>query len=326
VQWFRFTPRHPITRVAFTADGSEVVTAQPHTAITVRDRAGQPRAAFPTADIAAFHELHVHPTLGWIAARTPKWAGVYDPADARPYLMQMHAGCVGIAQAATGFRFGVRADIDFHTYDYPERDGVKGVHIMRPRTTGEVVAISPDARFALAVRQRTKPVLLDLRTGRAVAEVGSALRSRNVRLGLAVIAFSADGSKMALGNGDSLAVFDLSRVSADDSTVSIDATEKRKVLYPLFTIDRPDPVSGRGTHADRTAEHWLPPVAFDAVGRSLLLVGLRNRVQRIDLATGSVMAEWNWRADAVQSLAVASDGLTAAAGCRLGELILWDLE
>ena len=67
-------------------------------------------------------------------------------------------------------------------------------------------------------------------------------------------------------------------------------------------------------------------MAFDPTGRMLLVVGLRNRVQRIEVASGGVIVEWGWRAEAVRSLAVAPDGLTAAAGCRLGELIVWDLE
>lgn len=330
MQRFRFTPRHPITRVAFTADGSGVITAQPHTAVTVRERTGETRRTFPTPKVASFHDLTVHPALGWFAVRTAKWTRLCDPADPRPYLCQMHAGCVGTAATTDGYRWYEQVTSDCFRHDFPEPATPHPPVTLRTRTVVELVGVTPGGRFGLAVRPRTRPVLVDLDTGRVAAEVGSGLRSRNMRLGQAVVTFSADGSKLALGSGDSLAVFDLSRVSADDVPADPDgtteATKKRKDLYPLFTLDRPDPVAGRGNQADRTADHWLPSLAFDPDARTLLAVSLRNRVQRIDLATGGVLAEWNWRADAVRSLAVAPDGLTAAAGCRHGELVVWDLE
>jgi hypothetical protein len=196
----------------------------------------------------------------------------------------------------------------------------------RLRITAQPIAVSPDGWMVLAVRQRTRPLLLDVLTGRVIAELNAAVRTRNYTSNHLVVAFSPDSSKIALGNGDSLAVFDLSRVNSDEPPRDDESTKKLKVLYPLFTLDRPDPVAGRGTHADRTAERWLPPLAFDPSGRTLLMIGLRNRVQRIDVATGGLLVEWAWRAEMVRCLTVAPDGLTAAAGCRQGELMVWDLE
>jgi WD40 repeat protein len=139
--------------------------------------------------------------------------------------------------------------------------------------------------------------------------------------GRVVIAFSSDGSKLALGDGETVSVFDL--VPLTEKVLTDDGN--RSVHHPLLTLERPDP-SRQGTHADKQAEHWLPPVAFDNAGRTLFTLGLRNRVQRIDLATGGVMCEWGWRCEPIRSLAVSPDDLTAAAGCQRGELVLWDLE
>jgi WD40 repeat protein len=327
VQRFRFTPRHPVVRVAFTATG-ELVTAQPHTSVAVRHRhTGEATVTFPTQDAADFSHLLVHPHQPFVAVQTPKWCRVYDftrPPDPSWFDSPERFAAVGVNDH--GFRF-------FHAR-FPEtlhavsagRFPSLGTHRVRIRTGGELVAVTPDARFALFVRTQVGPVLLDTGTGRVVANLGYGLKTRHVRLGHSVVEFAPDGAKLALGNGDSLAVFDLSRVSPGEHPEADEPTRKPKSLHPLFTLDRPDPLAGRGTHADRAAERWVPPVAFDPDGRTLLAVGLRNRVQRIDVATGGVIVEWGWRAEAVRSLAVAPDGLTAAAGCRLGELIVWDME
>jgi hypothetical protein len=333
VQRLRLEKRHPIVRLAFTADGTGIVTAQPHTSVAVHDRmTGEARSTFPTEDIARFSELLVHPTREMIAVQCPKWCRVYKlSGSTEPNTFDSPQKYPGIAVTPNGFRmFHTRYDDVLHTTDcgVVTADGGTGTNRIRIRSKAELATVTPDAKFGLALHKMTRPVLLDLTTGRVAAELQSRLRSQNVLAGLAVFAHSPDGSKLAIGNGDSLAVFDLASIQAESSPADSDeeAVRKKKVLYPLFTIDRPDPIAGRGTAADRAAERWLPPLAFDPTGRTLLAVGLRNRVQRIDVATGGVIVEWGWRAEAVRSLAVAPDGLTAAAGCRLGELIVWDLE
>jgi len=100
---------------------------------------------------------------------------------------------------------------------------------------------------------------------------------------------------------------------------------KSHTLAPIFTLNRPDPALG-GTLADKLAEHWRPPVALTPDGRSLLTLGLRNRVQLWDLASCGLINEWGWCMDDIYSLAVSPDGLTAAAGGRFGKVTLWDLE
>ena len=71
---------------------------------------------------------------------------------------------------------------------------------------------------------------------------------------------------------------------------------------------------------------WRPPFALTPDGRGLLVRRPRERVQLWDLGAGAVAAEWGWRLEAVTCLAVAPDGLTAAAGGRYGRVLLWDLD
>ncbi len=310
---FAFKPRHPVTRVAFTADGSEVVTAQPFTGIAVRDRlTGEARELVPDPKVAEYFALMVHPEFGWIASHTDRRSVVYDPI-ARTVVEEQHdskgepVGCCGRFVSDWGEVGAFLRSMD-HGTRMPLRADIR-------------IGFTPNGRVSLWVRHDRSPQLTAPPPADVVVQLNSSVRVRHTLHLRLVMAFSANGSKLALGDGQTLEVFDLSPLSARfDSTV-----QERANLNPLFTLERPDPTT-HGTFADKHAEHWLPPVAFDHAGRSMFTLGLRNRVQRIDLATGGVMAEWGWRCEPIRSLAVAPDDLTAAAGCQRGELVLWDLE
>ena len=69
----------------------------------------------------------------------------------------------------------------------------------------------------------------------------------------------------------------------------------------------------------------MPPVALTPDGRGLLVRRPKQRVQLWDVAGGTRLAEWGWRLEVVTCLAVAPDGLTAAAGGRFGRVVAWDL-
>lgn len=325
---FAFKPRHPVTRVAFTADGREIVTAQPNTSVAIRDRlTGTARVTFPIRKSSVIYELAVRQDAEWIGVRSA--AGIHLVGPHWP-----SAGFAPPCYNTTGFgtTTGSTAVISwvnnptpvFWELDLANPLGIAGLirrseDAVTIHTTGRMQAVSPDTAFALCLRPQTRPILASLRTGELVAEVTSPIRLRHATTGY-IIAFSPDGTKLALGEGESLSVFELSAVPRE-----MPEGGKRKILHPLLTLERPDP-SRHGTHADKLAEHWLPPVAFDHAGRSLFTLGLRNRVQRIDLTTGGVMCEWGWRCEPIRSLAVSPDDLTAAAGCQRGELVLWDLE
>lgn len=306
---FAFKPRHPVTWVAFTTDGQEVVTAQPFTGIAVRGRlTGEPRVTISLPNVSRFHALMVHPQHGWIATHTTRSSDVYDPTN-------------GSAVAKRYAYHGVRPGSAFLTR-WEEVGGELSRAWSTPRVAGSVRAVlSTDERLSLAMRFRGFPQLLAFPPANVVVQLSSPLRARHWLDGRAVIAFSPDGGKLAVGDGETLSVFDLGPVRP----LFDSAEQERATLDPLFTLERPDPTQ-HGTHADKQAEHWLPPVAFDHAGRNMFTLGLRNRVQRIDLATGGVINEWGWRCEPIRSLAVSPDDLTAAAGCKRGELVLWDLE
>lgn len=286
---FAFKPRHPVTRVAFTADGREVITAQPFTGIAVRDRlTGVARWTHELARAATVSSLAVHPTLGVVFVHSSRGLELLEPTTgARLPTTELGPDGYQLApQMLTGWSMWWRG-----------------------ATTGD--------RVTLFIRPRTPPMAM---RGELAVVTSSPVRQRHSIAGRWLMQFSPDGTKLALGEGESLRVFDLSALDG-----GANAGKKRTTSEPLFTLERPDPTRF-GTFADKNAEYWLPPVAFDHAGRTLFTLGLRNRVQRIDLATGGVMGEWGWRCEPIRSLAVAPDDLTAAAGCQRGELVLWDLE
>ena len=78
-----------------------------------------------------------------------------------------------------------------------------------------------------------------------------------------------------------------------------------------FTQPQPDP--------------GIPPFAVFPCGRKVLVRGEKSRVELRDLSTGEVLTVWKWGMRRVQALAVAGDGLTAAAAGGGGEVVMWDL-
>jgi hypothetical protein len=69
----------------------------------------------------------------------------------------------------------------------------------------------------------------------------------------------------------------------------------------------------------------IPPFAVLPCGRKALVRGEKSRVELRDLATGEVLTVWKWGLQRLHALAVAADGLTAAAGGFRGEVVIWDL-
>lgn len=287
---FAFRPRHPVTRVAFTADGSEVITAQPFTSVAVRDRlTGVARWTHDLSRRSQVLGLEVHPTLGGIVVHSSGRAELLDPTSGKrkPELEGQDSELRYVPEMLLGYQMWWRGSV-----------------------TGE--------RVQLQLRERGSPLV---RLGGHVGVLSSRVRVRHIATGYNVIQFAPDGTMLALCDGETLGVFDLQRLEGQPANENARPTP----IHPNFTLERPDPTR-HGTFADRQADYWLPPVAFDHAGRSLLTLGLRNRVQRIELATGGVMAEWGWRCEPIRSMAVSPDDLTAAAGCQRGELVVWDLE
>jgi len=314
---FQFPQGHPMARVTYTPDSLAVVTAQPHTGVFVRDRfTGATVREFPIPNVAEYHQLVVSPCGHHIGVRHAKGFDNYPMTDARtdPPILTHHVIAFALhdGRAFAATRYGSVA-----TWALNPTHGVAFHSPITLATSGTVIAMSPDGRGAVAVRQRGKPQLVELTSGQTVAELNFTLRRTTDGItGFAV--FSPNVAALALGNGEKIAVFDLSEF--DWATVP----EKPRQLHPVCELERPDPTAG-GTVKDRAAEHWLPPLAFTPDGRHVVTLGLRERVQLFDAKSGGVAEQWGWRMEDVTCLAVAPDGLTACAGGRRGRLTVWDL-
>jgi len=69
----------------------------------------------------------------------------------------------------------------------------------------------------------------------------------------------------------------------------------------------------------------VPPFAVLPCSRKALVRGEKSRIELRDLGTGEVLTEWRWGLPRVDALAVAGDGLTAAAASHGGHALIWDL-
>lgn len=314
---FQFPQGHPMQRVAYTPDSLAVVTAQPHTGVFVRDRFnGQTIRELPMTSVAAFTRLMVS-ECGYVVVVGGGRVFYFGEQEPGAFLTHNRVSeAVAVGDHAR-YVYLDRPQCHLFSVDLRPRryDGNNSVtHIA---TSGTVIAMSPDGRGAVAVRQRGKPQLVELTTGQTVAELNFTLRRFAAAItGFAV--FAPYAAAVALGDGESIAVFDLSEF--DWATVP----DKPRQLHPICQLDRPDPTAG-GTVKDRKAERWLPPLAFTPDGRHFLTLGLRERVQLYDAKSGGVAEQWGWRMEDVTCLAVAPDGLTACAGGRRGRLTVWDL-
>lgn len=56
----------------------------------------------------------------------------------------------------------------------------------------------------------------------------------------------------------------------------------------------------------------------------VLYLAVNSRVRRLDADTGAELEPRNWGLSQVTALAVGHDGLTAAMGTKLGEVVMWD--
>ena len=321
---------HPVTHLAFSPDGAGFAVAQPHSGITIFDRVtGRPTAVIAAPRVGGYTSLVFCENGTRLAAGSTRGTHLYD--------------------AVTGTLLGERGGWALARAVLAERDGLllaanpNGLREVRPESVGGAlassplpqssiavaVALSPCGTWAFGVRGHTRPVLLDLGTRKVAAEVDHPHRGTGYT-GPAVC-FAADGGRFAVCDGDDVRVYAAGDAESDAESESVQrpsllqravgtavAPRPRLLLKPIFALRRPDGVGER--------EKWRPPVAFTPDGRGLLVRRPKNRVQLWDVATGCHAGEWSWRTDTITALAVAPDGLTAAAGARFGRVVLWDLE
>jgi WD40 repeat protein len=84
----------------------------------------------------------------------------------------------------------------------------------------------------------------------------------------------------------------------------------------------------KGEEVVRIEGHAGPAdgVAFAEGGRILLSVGWDGMARRWDVLSGKEMQAYEWGVGKLLCLALAPDGMTAAAGAENGDVIVWDVE
>lgn len=168
--------------------------------------------------------------------------------------------------------------------------------------------LTADHRFAVG-RNPSNPsqiLVCDLATEKVVAANLDLSASRSgfedVRT-----AFTPDEARVVAVTPRVLCVFHFEPPAALDAPAPV----LSPVVTARVTQPQPDPL--------------VPPFAVLPCGTKALVRGEKSRVELRDLTTGELLTVWKWGLPKLHALAVAGDGLTAAAGGASGQVVMWDL-
>lgn len=317
----RLPSGQPVTHVAFSPDGAALAGAQPHTGVTLLDRAaGGPTRTVGTRRATTYTSVVFLDGGAKVAASSSKGLEVSDVAtgervgDPVAHSHLSYCRLVGCGPRLLAAVNGVALEISL-----PPDAPAPGWRTLWDKAVTHTIA--PDGRRAVATRARAGPELIDLTTGKRLAAVRHPLRGGPYRnpypASAADIVFAGDANRFAVCDGKTVEVFDPADEDDPEEAGGASIPRPRAVLDPVFRLDPPEPWPAGG--------RWQPPVALTPDGRGLLVRRPRQRVQLWDVDAGSLRCEWQWRVDAVLCLAAAPDGLTAAAGGRFGRVVTWDL-
>lgn len=151
-----------------------------------------------------------------------------------------------------------------------------------------------------------------------------------------VLAVSPDGRRAAAGGR--WQTIDVYGRPGDRPTVSawLDGSETRALTFAPdgsrlaaangrsgYLLD-----PGTGAITARIGEHakQLNAVAFTPDGRRVMTAGNDGIVRAWDVPTGGLVTEWDFAVGPITAVAVACDGVTAAAGGSNGRLVVWNLD
>lgn len=307
-------PRHAITELALSPDGQRLGVVQSTCGFRLLDTLTGAELACDKETVGIFesaptsrHSLHanrVDVRLAEVASGRPfvkfqtGWAriGSINHPPAEPTTSALH-------RAVTVYQFGETLNGPFKA---PDRRNP-------PVNKLEVhnCALTADHRFAVG---RLSPTdswysVCDLATETVVVRLAPpewVQRTEIVRH-----AFAADGARAVTATPRTISVFDLPLPRPLHTPPSPKVPLLAATVSTLVTQPQPEP--------------GVPPFAVLPCGQKAIFRGEKSRVELRDLTTGEVLTVWKWRMRRVHALAVAADGLTAAAAGVGGEVVIWDL-
>ncbi|QJW96462.1 WD40 repeat domain-containing protein [Frigoriglobus tundricola] len=326
--------RHPVTHLLFSPDGSTIAVAQPHSGITLIERAsGRTIAVCARPRHAGLTGLTFCGDGRFLAAASAKGIVVFDASTGARVLanaFHLHPRLLadrgGVVLGATLTKdAAVRPELG------PSGSGLSE-RLTRPvfdRKDFEIAALAPDGALVVGSEQG-EWWLRGVGNSHLAARVERPATAEPARKSVAK--FCPLGRRFAINDGHTLDVYDgaeLTEGSEDDQPTGPPLVQRANgsqvmvapmphvVLAPTFTL----------APEKRVAEsRWHPPFALAADGRGLLVKRPRNRIQWWDAPSGTLVNEWSWRFEWVTCVAVSADGLTAVAGGRFGRVVVWDLE
>ena len=319
---------HPVSHVAYSPDGATFAAAQPHSGITLHDRiTGKAIRTAGSNRMGSYRGLAYVNDGTRLVASTPKGLEVFDVANGMAAVMEHRHGKDALLGTNGHDLFAAWATwverVEFSSAPPVAHE------VWRPSEI-HIEGYSADGRLVAWVMRTNRLVISSVfatRVGRvcATAEVPGLKRLPLVQAEVGLrrppgperVVFSPRGDRFAVRTGKAVVVFDVPREEEPEEEEG-DVPSPHGVLRSVFELHSLVKLP--------TGEAWTPPVAFTPDGKGMLVRRPHQQVQLWDVASGTLLNQWNWQLEGVACLVVAPDGLTAVAGGRFGKVVVWDLD